>query len=73
MLFNDELCFAATGDRRAQRVPCRGGDFPGVLCLGLADHSDANGECVSVGALPRAAVRPPWDAEGGGRDAGTGS
>lgn len=45
------LCFAATGDRGAQRVPRRGGDFPGVLCLGAADHADADSECVSVGAL----------------------
>lgn len=45
------LCFAATGDRGAQRVPRRGGDFPGVLCLGAADHTDADGECVSMGAL----------------------
>ena len=39
-----ELCLAATGDWRAQRVPRRGGYFPGVLCLGAADHADANGE-----------------------------
>lgn len=45
------LCLAATGDRGAQRVPRRGGDFPGVLCLGAADHTNADSECVSVGAL----------------------
>lgn len=45
------LCFAATGDRGAQRVPRRGGDFPGVLCLGAADYANADGERVSMGAL----------------------
>lgn len=44
ILLLTELCFAATGDWRAQRVPCRGGYFPGVLCLGSADHADADGE-----------------------------
>lgn len=43
----------ATGDRRAQCLPCSGGYLPGVLRLGTAHHSHAYGKPVLFN-------RPHW-------------
>lgn len=38
--------FSAPRNRRAQRLPCGGGDFPGVLCLGASHYSHADGKLL---------------------------
>lgn len=34
----------ASGNRRAQRLPCCGGHLPGVFCMGSPHHPDAHGK-----------------------------
>lgn len=45
LVFDNPPCLA-TGDWRAQCLPCGGGYFPGVLRLGASHHSHAYGKPV---------------------------